>query len=108
MKNIFIIIAVIFVTACKQPAAEPYFSYSPMIVSPAASVTFDASCTKNKLGYYIWNFGDSTKDTAVASATIAHTYSIAGTYTVYLKVLSGETNHGKGSTYETNKTIVVH
>lgn len=85
MKNIFytfIVITIIFLTACQKPT-EACFTYSPTTIDTTTVVTFNASCSQNA-SYFTWNFGDNTGDTTVTSATITHKFSASGTYTVTL------------------------
>ncbi len=53
-----------------------------------ASCSFDASGSSDavRIASYAWDFGDGTPPTSAASATTAHTYAAASTYTVVLTV----------------------
>ena len=60
------------------------FSYSPSPPQPGQAVTFTASATGGASPYnYNWTFGDGTSATG---ATVAHTYSKVGPYSVTLIV----------------------
>ena len=85
----------LFLVACK-PTAN--FDYSPTAPSVGEVVKFDATKSTvykakegNAISAYIWDFGDGVKGTG---ATIEHTYTKAGQYTVTLGVtdLAGQVN----------------
>jgi hypothetical protein len=67
--------------------AQPVASISAPAQSTADSqVTFDAGSsydTDGYIRYYSWNFGDNTEGNGVR---VTHTYRLAGTYTITLKV----------------------
>lgn len=85
----------LFLVACK-PTAK--FEYSPTAPSAGEIVKFDATKSTvykakegNAIRTYAWNFGDGTQGTG---ATVEHTYTQVGQYTVMLTVtdLAGQTN----------------
>ncbi|MCX5468355.1 PKD domain-containing protein [Acinetobacter nematophilus] len=85
----------IFLVACK-PTAK--FEYSPTTPNTGEIVKFDATKSTvykakegNAIRTYAWNFGDGTQGTG---ATVEHTYTKVGQYTVTLNVtdLAGQTN----------------
>jgi PKD domain-containing protein len=62
----------------------PSFSYSPNSPQPGQAVTFTASATGGASPYnYNWTFGDGASGTG---ATVVHTYSKVGPYSVTLTV----------------------
>lgn len=85
----------LFLVACK-PTAK--FEYSPTTPSTGEVVKFDATKSTvykakegNAISVYAWDFGDGSQGTG---ATVEHTYTTAGQYTVTLKVadLAGQIN----------------
>src|ERR1041385_2746958 len=98
-------IIVIF-ASCRHEKAEPCFTYSPSAITTSTPVTFNASCTQNHLGNFVWTFGDG-HDTALVSSTITHTYSTAGTYTVILEVTNEAGFNKKDEVVRTQQTITV-
>jgi len=81
------------------------FTYSPSMPMVGDTVTFDASASKaadKAIVSYTWDFGDSNV-TTTANPTIAHAYSIGGTYKVNLTVTDAD-----GLTYSTQQTMEVY
>jgi len=73
-----------------HPAAG--FTWSPSKPESSKPVTFDASMSTPNSGVianYTWDFGDGSV-TTVTEATIIHTYSFYGNYTVILTVFNSE------------------
>lgn len=82
-----------------SPDQAPVASFIPTISQAGTPSSFDASQSLSPVGTivsYEWDFGDSTIVTT-ASPTIAHTYAVAGPYTVTLTV----TNSAGTSTSQT-------
>jgi PKD repeat protein len=82
----------------------PSFTYSPNNPDVGESVTFDASGSSDPDGTvqrFEWDFGDGNVASATG-ATVTHTYSSAGTYTVELTVEDDE-----GATDTTTQTVSV-
>jgi PKD repeat protein len=78
---------ILFNIGCTKPIEACFIYYPSINISTGASVTFDASCTKNANYSYEWNFGDNTKDTLILSTPIiVHKYKNSGIYNVSLKV----------------------
>lgn len=65
----------------------------PDIVCPNQSVQFT---TDNNYNTYVWNFGDGY--TANGSGTVAHSYTVAGTYNVNVSITNSCGNTGSFST----------
>ena len=68
-------------------------------ITAASSYTFTSSCSASGVTSYVWSFGDGTASVYTASA--AHTYSAAGTYTVTLVVVTSS------GTSTTTKSVTV-
>jgi PKD repeat protein len=103
MKSIlYLSIAAILIllNACKD--AEACFTYSPASPSTNTTVTFNASCSENTIGNYVWNFGDGG-DTSVSANTITHVYSAPGTYEVSLEVVG----NGRKNTSRVKMNVMV-
>lgn len=106
----------LFLVACK-PTAK--FEYSPVAPSTGEIVKFDATKSTvykakegNAIRTYAWNFGDGTQATG---ATVEHTYTQVGQYTVTLNVtdLAGQTSSTtqkikvKQGAITTNKEVAI-
>jgi len=91
----FIFCWVLFVTPFLAPPTAA-FTMTPEQPVVGEIITFDASASFDDDGAivtYVWNFGD--ENTAREEVpTITHSYSVAGEYTVELKVVD---DHGVGS-----------
>jgi PKD repeat protein len=66
-----------------NPTLAANFFYSPTQPHETESVQFDGSSSTGAIVSYDWNFGDGTTDKGVRPV---HTYAVAGTYNVTLKV----------------------
>lgn len=69
----------------QEPVAK--FQYAPLAPTPGEPITFDATESSDADGTvtkYSWEFGDGTP--LVTGATVSHTFTSAGTYTVTLWV----------------------
>jgi PKD repeat protein len=66
------------------------FAVSPSPASVGSLVVVDASTSTTSVGQtivtYEWNFGDSTTISSTPNRTYAHTYLVAGSYTITLTV----------------------
>jgi PKD repeat protein len=69
-------------------------------ITAAAAFTFTSSCSASGVTAYTWDFGDHTA--SVYTATAAHTYSAAGSYTITLTVVTSS-----GSSTTTKVVTVV-
>jgi PKD repeat protein len=76
------------VGAASTPTAD--FSISPSPAPVGVQVTVDASTSTTSVGQtivlYEWNFGDSTTIYSTTSRTQAHSYTMAGAYTISLTI----------------------
>ena len=92
-------------TIC-PPAPTARFTFSPTAPAPGRQVVFDTAGTTTAQGQtivnYAWNFGDGTPITNDPNRTIAHTFTLAGTYTVNLVVTDSA-----GRTGSTSAQIIV-
>jgi PKD repeat protein len=64
-----------------------------------STCTFDGSSSQGPVTSYAWTFGDGTQS---AGATVTHTYSTGGTYSVTLSVAGNS-----GATASTSKDVIV-
>lgn len=74
------------------PDQAPSASFTSTAATAGASTTFDASASTTPIGTiqgYAWDFGDGTTETTT-SPTTAHTYAVAGSYTVTLTVTNSQ------------------
>jgi len=74
--------------APQPPTAD--FEYTPTSPSAGETVMFDATASTDPDGTitsYSWNFGDGTEGTG---ATVSHTYSSGGEYSVTLTVIDND------------------
>jgi PKD repeat protein len=98
----FVMCWVLFITPFLAPptAAFTVDSQNPMV---GESIEFDASAsfdTDGDIVTWVWDFGDETTGTG---KTYTHTYTLAGDYTVNLKVVD---DHGISSSNTTTLTVV--
>ncbi len=93
----FILCWILFITPFLTPPTAT-FTITPPDPVVGESTFFDARAsndTDGKIVKYSWDFGDDTKGTG---ATINHTYTLAGEYTVTLRVVD---DHGISRKNET-------
>jgi PKD repeat protein len=103
----FIFCWVLFVTPFLAPPTvaftiNPQTPEKPLIVGEP--ITFDANASVDldgKIVTYVWDFGDENT-TKAEVPTITHSYTVAGEYTVGLKVVD---DHGIGSTKTENLSV---
>jgi len=103
----FIFCWVLFVTPFLAPPTatftiNPQTPEQPLIVGEP--ITFDATDSEDpdgKIVTYVWDFGDETSSKEEVP-TITHSYTVAGEYTVELKVVD---DHGIGSSNTTTLTV---
>ncbi len=72
--------SVVVAAATPPPVAEAGGPYTGTVGQP---LTFDGTGSTGLISQYVWNFGDGH---AAQGATVTHTYSAPGTYTVTLTV----------------------
>lgn len=86
------------VTVGSPPAPTAAFTSSPTAPSVNQPVVFDASTSSTAQGQtiidYAWNFGDGTPVVHGASRTIAHVFTISGTFQVNLVVTDSANRTG--------------
>ena len=86
------------------------FSFSPASPKAGALVAFDGTASTGSPTSYEWNFGDGTATVTGTSASIAHAFAAAGTYTTRLSVLKPGTGNGclfNVCIAESTRTVVV-
>lgn len=76
--------------------AEPYPGGAPREILFDGSPSFDAE----GISWYYWDFGDNSGEFYSNSPRYAHTYASAGTYTVGLRVVDGETPPRSATSYQ--------
>ena len=104
----FVFCWVLFVTPFLAPPTatftiNPQTPEQPLVVGE--TITFDASASFDSDGTivrWIWDFGDETSSKEEVP-TITHSYTVAGEYTVELKVVD---DHGIGSSNTTTLTVI--
>ena len=86
-----------------NPSITANFAFSPTNPAPRQKVTFSGSATGGTLSYvsWSWNFGDNSPQSS--GATVAHSYSKTGFYTVRLTVTD---NTGINATFTATITIL--
>ncbi len=86
-----------------NPPITTNFAFSPTKPASGQKVTFSGSATGGTLPYasWSWNFGDNSPPSS--EATVAHSYSKAGSYTVQLTVTD---NTGINATSTATITIL--
>lgn len=80
----------------KEPVAV--INITPSVICVNDSISYNGSASYDPDGTvtaYLWNFGDGTPTSTLASGT--HQYTAAGTYTVTLKVTDGTGLQGSAS-----------
>ena len=103
----FIFCWVLFVTPFLAPpnaafTVNPQTPEQPLVVGEP--ITFNATISKDPDGTivtYVWDFGDETSSKEEVP-TITHSYTVAGEYTVELKVVD---DHGIGSSNTKNLNV---
>lgn len=99
----FIFCWVLFVTPFLVPPTAT-FTITPEQPVVGETITFDASASFDDDGTivkYVWDFGDETSSKEEVP-TITHSYTVAGKYTVVLKVVD---DHGIGSSNITTLNV---
>ena len=104
----FIFCWVLFVTPFLTPPTatftiNPQTPEQPLVVGEP--ITFNATASVDpdgKIVTYIWDFGDENTSKEEVP-TITHSYTVAGKYTVELKVVD---DHGIGSSNTTTLTVI--
>jgi PKD repeat protein len=99
----FVFCWVLFVTPFLAPPTAT-FTITPEQRVVGEPITFDASASfdsDGKIVTYVWYFGDENT-TKAEVPTITHSYTVAGEYTVELKVVD---DHGIGSSNTTTITV---
>jgi len=100
----FIFCWVLFVTPFLAPPTATFTRTPEQNVVVGEAITFDASASFDSDGTivtYVWDFGDENT-TKAEVPTITHSYTVAGEYTVELKVVD---DHGIGSSNTTTLTV---
>ena len=100
----FVFCWVLFVTPFLAPPTAT-FTITPEQGVVGEAITFDASASFDSDGTivtYIWYFGDENI-TKTEDSKITHSYSVAGEYTVGLKVVD---DHGIGGSSNTTTLMV--
>jgi len=102
----FVFCWVLFVTPFLVPptaafTVNPQTPEQPLVVGEP--ITFDASASidDGKIVTYVWYFGDENT-TKTEDPEITHSYTVAGEYTVKLKVVD---DHGIGNSNTTTITV---
>jgi PKD repeat protein len=99
----FVFCWVLFVTPFLAPPTAT-FTVTPDQNVVGETITFDATASVDpdgKIVTYVWDFGDENT-TKTEDNTITHSYTVAGDYTVKLKVVD---DHGIGSSNTTTLTV---
>jgi PKD repeat protein len=99
----FIFCWVLFVTPFLAPPTAT-FTIDPQNPEVGETITFNATASVDpdgKIVTYVWDFGDENT-TKAEDHTITHSYTVAGDYTVELKVVD---DHGIGSSNTTTLTV---
>jgi PKD repeat protein len=100
----FIFCWVLFITPFLAPPTAAFTITPEQPVEVGETITFDASASFDSDGTivtYVWDFGD--ENTAKEEVpTITHSYTVAGEYTVELKVVD---DHGIGSSNTTTLKV---
>jgi len=97
----FILCWILFVTPFLTPPTA-IFTYAPQDPEVGETITFDATASFDPDGTvvkYVWYFGDESTRTGV---TINHTYTLAGDYTVILRIKDDQ-----GIGHGTEETLTV-
>jgi PKD repeat protein len=99
----FIFCWVLFTTILLAPPTAT-FTMDPKNPVVGETITFDATASEDSDGTivkYVWDFGDENTS-KVENSTITHSYTVAGEYTVKLKVVD---DHGTSSINTTFLTV---
>jgi PKD repeat protein len=99
----FIFCWVLFTTILLAPPTAT-FTMDPKNPVVGETITFDASASVDPDGEivkYVWDFGDENTS-KVEDSSITHSYTVAGEYTVKLKVVD---DHGASSINTTILTV---
>jgi PKD repeat protein len=99
----FVFCWVLFVTPFLAPPTAT-FTITPEQGVVREAITFDASASfdsDGKIVTYVWYFGDENT-TKTEDSQITHSYTVAGEYTVELKVVD---DHGIGSSNTTTLKV---
>jgi PKD repeat protein len=80
------------------------FTFSPTSPASGSAVSFNASTSTSAdpIASYKWDFGDGTAPVTKTTATVSHTYGVAGEYTVTLTVTDS-----KGRKATTSQKVTV-
>jgi len=100
----FVFCWVLFVTPFLAPPTAT-FTITPEQAVVGETITFDATASVDpdgKIVTYVWDFGDETTSKEEVP-TITHSYTVAGEYTVKLKVVD---DHGIGSSNTTTLPVI--
>jgi PKD repeat protein len=99
----FIFCWVLFVTPFLAPPTAA-FTVDPQTPEVGETITFNATASVDpdgKIVKWVWDFGDETGSKEEVP-TITHSYTVAGEYTVELKVVD---DHGIGSSNTKNLNV---